>query len=292
MSDNIKESAPSREEIDAMSTQELMELIRQDAELPANSSSDEELIFYILEVLAKREEMRDVVLHKNPEEAHEKFQKLYLNTTEQGIPIDNTPRAKRIKEKQVVRFPRWLRSVSVIAASLALVLIAGSITIKAMGIDPWERFATWTKELFFYSSSQTELPVLPEPDVADWEKMLEKHVVSVPAVPHWLPDGYELTDVYEQVSPFAASLTAEFTNQKDVLILNLRIYTNAAGTAFDEKDETDVEIYEVGGNIYHIYLNEGNTTASCELNDTDISIYGPISVDEMKQIIASFYERK
>lgn len=291
MSENTYNKIPSREEIQKMSTPELMEFLRLDSCSPANSASDAELIFYILEVLEAREDAQESAPKQNPKEAFEKFQKLYLNSTEQGVSLDNTSTIKRAERKRVAPLPRWLRSVSLIAATLAFVVIVGSITIKAAGVDPWEMFATWTKDLFFFSSSQTEMPEMPEPDVSDLEEMLEKHSISIPAIPHWLPDGYELADVYEQSSPFATSITAAFVKQKDVLILNLRVYTNASSTAFDEKDDVNVELFETGGNVHYIYFNEGNITASWKLDATDITIYGPVTVDEMKQIIASFYER-
>lgn len=294
MSDNTYSGIPSREEIQSMSTPELMEILRQESYKSSDSASDAELIFYILEVLETREDAQESTPKQNPKEAYEKFQKLYLDPGEDGISIRKAKDLQRNEKLQVVRFPKWLRSIAAVAAVLAVVVIVGSVTIKAVGLDPWTLFANWTKDIFYFSNGETQPPQMPEPDVAVLEDMLEKHSVTIPAVPHWLPEGYELFDVYEHVSPFEATITAEFWHEMECFMYTLQISsdasTNASTNGISEKDENDVEIYEYNNQVHYIFSNNGNMTASWTVENCVFTLYGPITMENMKLIIASFYE--
>ena len=106
----------------------------------------------------------------------------------------------------------------------------------------------------------------------------------------WLPEGYELIDAYEHVTPRSTTITAEFWCNMDHLIYSVQIYTDTPTSAITEKDETVVDIYVINGQVHYIFSNNGNKVAEWTVNNNVLSIYGPISTEEMKQIIASFYE--
>lgn len=291
MSDNTYAKIPSREEIKNMSTSELMEILRLESYSPSDSVSDAELIFYILEVLETREDAQESAPKQNPKEAFEKFQKLYLDPVEDSISIAKAKAPHQNKKPQVIRSTKWLRSIAAVVAVLVVVVIAGSVSIYAAGFDPWEMFATWTKDIFYFSNGETQPPQISKPDVAMLEDMLAKHSVTIPAVPRWLPEGYELIDVYEQVTPRATTITAEFWRNMDYMFYSVQIYTDTPTSAITEKDETVVELYEIDEQAYYIFSNNGNTTAKWTVKNYILSIYGSPSTEEMKQIIASFYER-
>ena len=159
MSDNTYSGIPSREEIQSMSTPELMEILRQESYKPSDSASDAELIFYILEALETREDAQESAPKQNPKEAFEKFQKLYLDPVEDGISTGKSKNLQENKKPQVIRLPKWLRAVAAIAAVFAVVVIAGSITTQASGFDPWTMFANWTKDIFCFSNGKRVLQI-------------------------------------------------------------------------------------------------------------------------------------
>ena len=290
MSDNTYSGIPSRKEIQDLSTPELMEILRQESYKSSDSASDAELIYYILEVLEAREDAQESAPKQNPKEAFEKFQNLYLDPVEDGISAQKAKELQCSEKPQAVRFPKWLRSIAAVAAVLAVVVIAGSVTIKAAGLDPWTLFANWTKDIFCFSTGETQLLEIPEPDVSELEAMLEKHSVTIPAVPHWLPEGYELADIYEQVSPRSTTITAEFWHEMDWIVYSINTYSEGSTNVVFEKDETVVETYTINEQVHYIFSNNGNNSASWAVGNCVLSIYGPISTEEMKQIIASFYE--
>lgn len=292
MSDNTYSGIPSREEIQSMSTPELVEILRQGSYDPSDSASDAELIFYILEVLETREDAQGSAPKQNPKEAFEKFQKLYLDPDEDGISMGKTKTLQQNKKPQVIRIPKWLRSIAAVAAVLVVVLIAGSVTIKAAGLDPRTLFANWTKDIFYFSPPEGTAPSIFVPDVSDLEQALEKNNVEFSCTPHWLPDGYRLFDVYESVTPRNTTITAEFINGTQKVFLVLRGFSSVPNPVVSEKSELDVEPYVQGGCTYYLFMNADIVSASWYVDNWECSLYGPITMDDLKHIISSFYEGK
>ena len=74
MSENLNRDFSKYE---AMSTEELEEILRLDAEAPEGAQSDTELILYILEVLASRRNTKNST-GNTAQEAWESFQQNYM----------------------------------------------------------------------------------------------------------------------------------------------------------------------------------------------------------------------
>ena len=74
MSENLNRDFSKYE---AMSTEELEEILRLDAEAPEGAQSDTELVLYILEVLASRRNTNNIT-GNTAQEAWESFQQNYM----------------------------------------------------------------------------------------------------------------------------------------------------------------------------------------------------------------------
>ena len=109
---------------DAMSTEELQALLREDASKPEGDETNMEVLFYVMEVLAKRRQARQE--GKTPEEALESFVKNYMPEAEDASSSESDATVRR--HKPVVR--RWL--CGLVAAGATVVLIFSmSLTANA-----------------------------------------------------------------------------------------------------------------------------------------------------------------
>ena len=142
---------------DAMSTEELQQLLREDASKPVGEESDTDVLFYVMEVLAKRRKERNE--GKSPEEALESFKKHYNTENEISSDSERVPAAPKRSG-----IGRWMKGLIAAAAVFAFV-IGGSLTANAIGFDLWEVIAKWTQETFHLGyADQIEESNAPDPD--------------------------------------------------------------------------------------------------------------------------------
>ena len=98
MSENLNRDFSQYE---AMTTKELEEILRLDAEAPEGAQSDTELILFILEVLASRRNNTNNITGNKAQKAWESFQENYM-------PEETETRAERKKPvKWVRRLPAY-----------------------------------------------------------------------------------------------------------------------------------------------------------------------------------------
>ena len=138
MSENLNRDFSKYE---AMSTEELEEILRLDAEAPEGAQSDTELVLYILEVLASRRNTNNIT-GNTAQEAWESFQQNYMPEEPQ----------KPVGTKKSVL---WMRKLAAAAAVVALLIFipisAHALTLEEM----WDIFARWAKETFSFVSGES-----------------------------------------------------------------------------------------------------------------------------------------
>ena len=125
MSENQNRGIGNLSKYDAMTTEELEEILRLDAQALEEQESDTETILYIMEVLAARKRNNGHT-GKTALEAYESFKQNYMPKTDDNIIPIKTRR----------RLPRWVRGLVATAAVLAI-LFTGSVTAKAFGFNIW-----------------------------------------------------------------------------------------------------------------------------------------------------------
>ena len=131
MSDTERHSLHDFSEYDAMSTEELEALLRQDSENEAGESDPEQLLC-IMEVLSNR-----TVIPKSPEKALCSFRKQY-------DPVNDAEATHRKALPGLHRF-------ATIAAILVLVVMA-ALPARSICVQLWEDFATWSEEVFHFGT--------------------------------------------------------------------------------------------------------------------------------------------
>ena len=262
---------------DAMTTEELEEILRLDAEAPEEQESDIEKILYIMEVLAARKRNNG---HpgKTALEAYESFKKNYMPESEQSN------NAFKKTEKRNPKSPRWLRTLTATAAMLAILLV-GAVSVDALGINFWKAIVQWTQETFQFgewgkSHTNNGLPY------ASLQEALKKQSISAPLVPNWFPDGYELVDIVVKHSPLQTAYKAKYINGEKSIIITIQDYLDNKPFYVEQSDGL-IEEYEVSGITYYLFSDIDLMKAKWIIDSYECDIIGNITIDELKMMINS-----
>lgn len=280
MSENQSGRINEFSQYDAMTTEELEEILRLDAEAPEGQESDTETLLYVMGVLADRNR-KNGHTENTALEAYESFKQHYMPETE-----------KRVLESEAGHKPknrniRCLRSLSAVAAVLVIIFI-GSITAKAFGLDIWEAVVTWTQETFHLSGrNQTDEPN-PDGDLkyASLNEVLVSVGINEPLLPTWVPDGYQLTDIIIDATPKQNTYIAIYENGSNALKITVHDYLGSTPT-YIEQSEDFVETYEVSGVTYHLFSNNKRAQAVWVYDSYECYIFGELTIEELKLMIES-----
>ena len=268
---------------DAMSTEELQRLLREDASKPVGEESDTDVLFYVMEVLAKRRKERNE--GKSPEEALESFKKHYDTENEISSDSESVPVAPKRRS-----IGRWMQGLAA-AAAILVFIIGGSITAHAMGFDLWEIIAKWTQETFHFGYAEhVEESNAPSPDFeypcASLQEALDMRNITAALVPTWMPDGYLEGEVAITQTPKHRSFKVNYEHGNDIIVIRIADYMESFPTQIEQSDSL-MEIYRSAEIDYYIFENEGTIQAVWIYENYECLISGPISVSDMKKMIDS-----
>lgn len=268
---------------DAMSTEELQQLLREDASKPVGEESDTDVLFYVMEVLAKRRKERNE--GKSPEEALESFKLKY--NTENGISFDSESVPVALKRRSI---GRWMQGL-IAAAAMLVFVIGGSITAHAMGFDLWEIIAKWTQETFHFGYyCDVEESDDPSPDYANpcasLQEALNKNDITTALVPTWMPNGYVEGEVEITQTPKHRAYKVRYICGEDNIAIRIADYLDSFPAQIEQSDSL-LEIYTANGIDYYIFNNYDQLKAVWVNDNFECSISGPISISAIKEIIDS-----
>lgn len=277
MSENRNRGIGALSKYDAMTTEELEEILRLDAQAPEEQESDTEMILYVMEVLAARKRNNGHT-GKTALEAYESFKQNYLPE------VDNIETTSEVSTKTLIAFPRWLRGLTATAAVLAI-LVAGSVTAQAFGINIWKTVVKWTQETFHFgnwgdSHANDELPY------SSLQEALQDDGVTTLIVPTWFPNYLELVEIKVEYSPVQTAYKAKYENDDQSLIVMIRDYMDKV-PVYVEQSEGLAEEYEVAGVTYYLFENCDVVKAVWMLDSYECYISGNVTIEELKQMIDS-----
>ena len=269
---------------DTMSTEELQQLLREDASKPVGEESDTEALFYIMEVLAKRRKERNE--GKSPAEALESFKNNYYTETETSSDSESAT----VSRKQF-NGGRWRRGLVAAVAAICILVVGNSITASALGFDLWEIIAKWTQETFHFGyAGETEETNAPSPEFdrpcASLQEALDDYEIELPLVPTWLPHGYIEIDVSAEETPLQRRIAAKYQSEDSTIRIRIVDYLNGAPSQVERSDGL-LEIYTSEGIDYYIMGNEDQLQAIWNVDNYECCIIGTLSLSELKLIIDS-----
>ena len=273
MSENLNRDFSKYE---AMETKELEEILRLDAEAPEGAQTDTELLLYILEVLASRNNTESITENK-AQKAWESFERNYMPEECQN-PV---ARKKRVP---------WLRRLAATAAAVALLIVIPFST-KALTLEEiMEIFGRWAKETFsFVSSENTEVSEPSPEDQDDYlflQELLEENNRDSSMVPTWIPSGFSLEKVEKDVTPIQETYSARYVKGDRVFRIRVQNYLDDDFQKIETSQEYS-EIYSVGNQDYYIFHNNKQNQAVWVRGTYECIISGNLSIDEMKLMIDS-----
>lgn len=278
MSENQNCGLRDFSEYDSMTTEELEEILRLDAETPVGYESDEELLFYVMGVLADRRNNTEFT-GKTAFEAYESFKQHYLPMEEK---IESTPVVSGREKRHTIR---WMSGMA--AAAAALVIVFGSMTVNAMGFNIWETVVTWAQETFCFgdgnqstANSDSEMP---------YDSLQEALLATnrdPTVIPTWLPDGYELSRIAITEDPMRKKYVAIYKNGERHLKIVVQSYLDNDPEQIEQSDGF-LEKYEVSGIAYYIFSDISQMRAAWINGSYECYVSGELTINQIKCMIDS-----
>lgn len=269
---------------EAMSTEELQTLLREDASKPEGNETNMEVLFYVMEVLAKRRQARQE--GKTPEEALESFVKNYMPEAEDALGTERKSTVRGFKPNA----RRWISGL--VAAAAMIVLVFGmSLTANAFGYDLWDIVIQWTQETFHFGYG-TDMSEGREPNKESGEVFLglqaalDDYDISLNLAPTWLPEGYTEIDVRIDDTPMQRRFVAQYQAGESTIQIRIVEYMDTDPTQI-EKSDSLIEVYSAKDIDYYIFTNYDQLRAIWINENFECSIMGPLSVTEIKEMIDS-----
>lgn len=259
-----------RETLEQLPTPELDAMLRKEL---GKEPPDEYAVRLILKVLRERE--ADYPIESN--EQIDKAWKEYEKKTAPDQPIFRTPLLK--------------------AAAILLVcgLLLFTLPQEASAGSFFDRIAAWTESIFeLFSpsdSGKAQKEYVFETDHPGLQELYDTVTelgVTVPVVPMWLDEGYELVDCKVINTPTTQKVSATFFGDGKEIVFELNIYSKNIAREY-HKNEPDVEDFESNGVFHNIFQNEGLWTVVWARDNIECSIFIECQEDVLHQIIDSIY---
>lgn len=268
---------------DAMTSEELAQILRLDSEAPEGNGLDIDTLLYITGVLAEREKINNNT-GKTAQEAWISFQQHYMPSEEECLEV--TEETKPVKSRNP-----WVRR-AIAAAAAVVLIVAVPLTAKALNWEKiWTAVATWAKETF--SFVREDQPEVDDPSNADTcqytslEQALSETNRQDGLIPTWIPDGFVLDKIDVDETPMQRNYVALYVKGERHLNVCVRSYENNDPERV-EINEDLVEVYSVSGVEYYIFSNDEDMLSAIWNQDTyECCISGKITIEEIKMMIDS-----
>ena len=189
------------------------------------------------------------------------------------------------------------------AAAVAAVLVS-MVTAQALGVDIFGFFGRWTDDIFTFTGSADEAGYqgrnrwypLEEGESAKFSSLdeaLTEFQIDLPLAPKWFPERFGEFEVTGFVMPYGMEIfacsTAEVEGHTEALTVQYSEFGEDGPSLVIEKDKDDPILYESGGMTHYIVTDHGHCKAAWTIDNIQCVITGPLTVEEMKQIIDSIY---
>ena len=279
------ENQGNRPAWEEMSTRELDGLLWRDFAADQEGFLDPEDILTITEVINSREE--DTPTDADVQAAWESFRARIREeepTPTESIPEEApaaVPFAKPEKKKPGRKKLRWA-----VAAAAVVCLLA----VPAMGSGAMENLVEWTTQYFSFLP-QSGAPQ-ERPGAVTYAEVQETvgQLTDIPVLPAWYPEGTVLEQLTVNERFSGTSINVSFSLRDQVFALIVTVYdSEQIGTTKYEKNEGYVEHYYVNGIPHYIMGNMERYSVAWQNGNTENSIQGDLTVEELKQMIDSIY---
>lgn len=264
---------------DSMETAELEEILRLDADASEGAEPDVELILHVLEVLDKRNRIKEVVGDRT-QEAYESFKQDYFP---EDAHIEEEPKPAR-------RPLRLVRRLATAAAAVLVFVMLGTVTANAFGFNIWKVVAVWAQETFHFERAGQAEVYDPEPDVDLPYASLEEAIYALEKVsgiaPTWIPEGYELTDITIDETPLQKIYIGFYENEDKNFKVTIKSCLEDTLKQIEQSDGY-AETYIASETVYYIFANYDQIQAAWTKDLYECHISGDVTVEQIENMIDS-----
>ena len=197
----------------------------------------------------------------------------------------NTPMEEFLTKPERKRHGRKKLRWAVAAAAVVCLL-----AVPALGGDGMENLVQWTEQHFPFLL-QNNLPQ-ERPGAVTYAEVQETvaQLTIQPVLPNWYPEGTVLEDLEVSEMFDGTKVNVSFSLKDKEFSLNITVYSlEPIGTTKYEKNEGPVEAYYANRIPHYIMGNMDRYTAAWQNGNTENSIYGDLTVKELKRMIDSIY---
>ncbi len=275
--------------LDQLSTRRLEELLLADAE-DTSGRDTSEVIFHILEVLRTREDA-PAVEPVDVNRAWEEFQQLYNTPEGKGRSLypcvedglSHLEKAAPAPVKSKVCISVLWKTFRIAAAAVALTL-ALMMGVQASGLNVFGTLAQWTDNILHFGLGK------PSDNYDLFLEELGKNGIPKELAPSWYPTDFVASEPLIETNDSSVFAKISFTNTEgESFCIGIDRYGSPKEIeqiAF-EKDHTSAEPYLSHGKTFYIFSNTDFTTATWVNEALSESIWGNLSVEDVKAMIDS-----
>ena len=295
-----------------MSTEDLETILRLDYQLPEGEGLDPDTILAITEVIASREKSDSTPQYPDTDTAWNDFLTKYRPHGGSFLDTDADTVSKQEQSKskpgdspavQRRRSVRWLTRTALVAAIIAALLLATTVTASAFGYDLWDVIAEWSKETFTFTASSQANRSAPDvhqasassnlegAEYSSLQDALDGYGITTPLAPTWIPERFELDSVNVEDTPTFTFFRASYEYCDDVLTINVILHKGSSQQYSQwQKDNSTPDLYEKAGVSHYLMTNMGRERAVWLTSNYECGVSGDISHEELISIIDSIYE--
>ncbi len=284
------------EHLEDLTVEQLEELLSAGVDI---SEGDDAYVDAIIEEIVRKEHKSPTGRLPDVDEAWRSFQEdfhteegeglsLYPDEAEEERPVSLAEAAPARKAHK-----SWWKFLT--AAAVIFLVLAVTVAPPALGYrDFFEMIGHWNPSIFSFFGVGREPETTEGPGEVIYdslEEALEDNGVTTPVVPKML-DEKELAmlDVRKYSDVGRTDYNAIYQSEEMVISLYI-VQRNDTATRLFERDDTLKEKYEVNNIVHYITFNNNRLLVSWYVDDLECSLQAELSVEELKAMIDSIYER-
>lgn len=274
---DLHEGIPTREQLDKMSTAELLEALEQTLFSMTEENYDGELLDAYLDELDRKSPMPE---HPATDESYERFKARVGKMNAAINPLESAPAASAKPKPRHTALRTAL--VAVIAAAC---LLSCMVVVQAAGLDVFGSIARWTDSLFGFGAIG-EPAASPSP-TGTQEVTVEYIETLLPTV----PDGFVMgePEVFEDAETGCIEYwVGYFNGDKMIAFSAVEQYDDAMSEY--QKDDQDVKIVNIDGQVFYAFMNNGFATAAWRVENLECNINTNLALEDLVQIIMNSYQ--
>ena len=178
-------------------------------------------------------------------------------------------------------------------------LLVFAVPRSANAENLFERIFRWTQSVFQISTPEQDATNPPvtyvfRTDNPGLQQMYDKMVelgIDDPVVPMWLPAGSALIDLRVKQMLDGEKVSAKFDVNGKGITISYRI-SEKISPATGEKEDTYIEIIDIGNAKHAVMENENNLLVTWENDHVAGTIYTDLGIEDVRQVIKSIYKRE